>query len=157
MEMTWQVKVRIGAAFAVGALLIGVAVFGMVAGGDLQRPVLAANLGLDEVLVLAAAAMVSGFAAYLFSRPYGWDIGVLAVPAGLAVLAARSGVVATLFQQRPGAEFRADMFSSLRLGAVFWLAIVAAGFLGVALGQMAAEKKDLRRQVLDFWGKKESR
>jgi hypothetical protein len=78
-----------------------------------------------------ALAFVIGLASYFLSWPYGSQIGVLAVPAGLAVWAARSGDIGTLMQLNTPIIRREQIFSTLRLEPLLWLAVVMAGLLGV--------------------------
>jgi hypothetical protein len=84
---------------------------------------------------LVALAFAAGLIGYFVSWPYGREIGILAAPSGLAVWAFRSGTMANLIQQNPTATQRQELVASLRFEPIFWLVVVAAGFLGVLLGQ----------------------
>ena len=91
-------------------------------------------------MVLVLLAFVTGLVAYFASWPHGREIGILAVPFGLSVWAMRSGTVGGLLQQIPTVSQRQVLFSSLKWEPVFWLAMVAAGFAGVVLGQRIYSK-----------------
>lgn len=92
-------------------------------------------MGYDRVPALAALAFLAGLIAYFVSWPYGREIGILAVPSGLAVWAVRSGSMAALIQQNPTVAQRQELVASLRFEPILWLAVVVAGFAGVLLGQ----------------------
>jgi hypothetical protein len=59
----------------------------------------------------------------------------LAVPAGLAIWAVRGGNMAELMRLAPTLAQRQVLFAALKWEPIFWLAIVAAGFGGVLIGQ----------------------
>jgi hypothetical protein len=75
-----------------------------------------------------------GLVSYFLSWPYGSRIGILAVPAGLAVWAVRGGNMGTLMQLNTSVERREQLLAVMRWEPLLWLAIVGAGFLGVFLG-----------------------
>jgi len=133
MELSLAMKLRIFGAVAIGVIVIGL----------LGRP-LAAPSGSDGVVSLVSGAMtvsgavalvslaaLTGFAAYFLSWPNGQEIGVLAVPAGLAIWAVRCGDMASLVQLNSSLAEREALFSALRLEPIFWLLVVGAGFGGV--------------------------
>jgi hypothetical protein len=95
-------------------------------------------------MILVALALLTGLAAYFAAWPFGREIGILAVPAGLAVWAIRSNNIANLIQINPGILQRKELFNAIRWEPVFWLAIIAAGFLGVLLGQMIYGAKTIK-------------
>jgi hypothetical protein len=133
-------KLRIAAAIAIGAVLIGLLAWPLVSPSDPLAPVRAANLSLAGAVVLAALAVLAGLLAYFASWPYGREIGILAVPSGLAVWAIRSASMARLTQLHPNFAQRQALFAALRWEPVFWLAIAAAGLVGVLLGQRIRPK-----------------
>jgi hypothetical protein len=141
VELSWLTKLRLAASLALGAALIGFLAWPLIAPHDPFGPVLAANLTLPGLLILAFLALIAGFLAYFLSWPHGREIGILAVPAGLAVWAARSGSVAQILQQNPDLSHRQQLFSAFRFEPLFWLAIVALGFAGVLLGRLIASPK----------------
>jgi hypothetical protein len=135
-------KLRIAAAAATGVILIGI----------LARPLAAptepsaalslhtGTLSLGSAIVLAVLAVLAGLIAYFFTWPHGREIGILAVPSGLAFWAVRSGTMASLMQHTAAAQ-RQELFATLKWEPVFWLAIVAAGFAGVMLAQKISGRK----------------
>jgi hypothetical protein len=124
-------KLRITAAAAAGILLIGILGWPIAAP---QEPFGIVSLpGLWGGFVLIILAFFTGVLGYFFSWPYGREIGILAVPAGLCVWAVRAGSIASVIQQHPSLAERQTFFSALRWESFFWLAVVGAGFLGVLL------------------------
>ncbi len=141
MELSFLMKVRIAAAAAVGVVLIGILAWPLVAPVEALGAVLAGNMDFGDKIILAGLAILAGFATYFLSWPYGREIGILAVPAGLAVWAVRSCTVASLIQQSPALAQRQQFFAALKWEGLFWLAIVAAGFLGVLLAQRISSQR----------------
>ncbi len=135
MELSWLIKLRIAAAVAAGVVLIGILAWPLAAPPEPFGAVLAGAMSLGGKMTLAGLAFLAGFAAYFLSWPYGREIGILAVPAGLAVWAVRSGSVAGLMQLNPTLAQRQAVFAALKWEPIFWLAMVAAGFAGVLLGE----------------------
>ncbi|MEA3226387.1 MAG: hypothetical protein U9Q07_10595 [Planctomycetota bacterium] len=130
MELSWLMKLRIAAAAAVGVVLLYL----------VARPLADSSeaigaIGYNRAAALVALAFPAGLIAYFVSWPHGREIGILAAPSGLAVLAVRSGSIATLIQQNPTIAQRQELVASLRFEPILWLAIIAAGFAGVLLGQ----------------------
>jgi hypothetical protein len=133
MELTWSIRLRIAAAAAVGIAVIGVYAWPMVAPADPFGVVSVANstIGSYDVLVLLGMAFGVGLIAYFLSWPYGNKIGILAVPAGLAVWAIRSGNIGTLMQFNTSIVRREQIYSTFCWEPLLWLSMVAAGYLGV--------------------------
>lgn len=139
MELSWQMKLRIAGSAAVGVLLIGVAAWPLASPEPMGAVSLAVNgFGIGGAILLAILAFVSGALGYLVSRPWGREIGVLAVPSGLAIWAIRSGSMAGLMQNNPGLAQRQALLSMLTLESAFWLFIVAVGFAGVMVSSKIA-------------------
>jgi hypothetical protein len=136
MELSWLMRFRIAASVATGAILIGIWAWPLAAPIDPFQPVslLAGTITLGDAITLGVLALLAGLIAYFLSWPYGREIGILAVPAGLALWAVRSGNMASLMQSNPTLAQRQAIFAALRWEPIFWLAIVAAGFAGVWLG-----------------------
>ena len=130
MELSLLMKLRIGAAMAVGVVLVGILAWQMAG-----PPEPAGAIGGDGAIILILLAFVAGLGAYFISWPYGRQIGVLAAPSGLAVWAVRSGSMAALMQLNPTVTQRQEVLAALRCEPIFWLAVVAAGFAGVLLGE----------------------
>jgi len=142
VELSLLMRLRIAAALATGVILIGILAWPLAAPpepfGVVSLPTGVITLG--GAITLALLAVLVGFIAYFFSWPYGREIGILAVPAGLAVWAVRSGSIANLMQQNPTAAQRIALFAVLKWEPFFWLAVLAAGFAGVLLAQQMATK-----------------
>ena len=140
MELSWPMKLRIAAAATVGVLLIGILAW------PLAEPFSAVKaMGSRGAVVLVVLAFVAGFIGYFVSWPFGREIGILAVPSGLAIWAVRSGSMAGLIQLNPTPPQRQALVASLRLEPFFWLIIVAAGFAGVLLGRKICSSKNLKQ------------
>jgi hypothetical protein len=135
MELSWPMKLRIAAAVATGVVLIGILAWPMAVPSEPLGAVRASNLGLGGAITLLMLAFLAGFIAYFVSWPYGREIGILAAPSGLAVWAVRCGSMTTLMQLYPTETQRQAILTTLKWDSIFWLAVVAAGFAGVLLGQ----------------------
>jgi len=104
--------------------------------------VLSGNLSFGGAIILAVLAFSAGFIGYFISWPHGREIGILAVPSGLAIWAVRCGNMADLMRVNPTLAQRQAVFAALKWEPIFWLAIVAAGFGGVLLGQKIRSKPE---------------
>jgi len=132
-------KLRIAGTAVLGGLLIGVLAWPMVRPADPFMPVTIPTV--LSAAALAALAILTGFLAYFLTWPYGEKIAILAVPAGLAVWAIRCGSLGQLLQTTQTLAARKAIFTSIKYEPLFWLAIVAAGFLGVLIAQMISQRK----------------
>ncbi len=142
MELSWTMKLRIAAAATVGVILIGILAWSLATPSQTTDAV---SLGGGVTVVLLA--LLTGLIAYFVSWPHGREIGILAVPFGLTIWAVRSGTVAALLQLNPTDAERQSLFASLRWQSFFWLAVVAAGFVGPLLcHKILSRKKDAPRQ-----------
>jgi hypothetical protein len=140
MELSWPMKLRIAAAATIGVLLIGILAW------PFAEPFSAVKaMGSRGAVVLVVLAFVAGFIGYFVSWPFGREIGILAVPFGLAIWAVRSGSMAGLIQLNPTVAQRQALVASLRLEPFFWLIIVAAGFAGVLLGRKVCSSKNMEQ------------
>lgn len=135
MELSWAMKLRIAAAAAVGVVLIGIIAWPLSEPSQTTGAI--SHSGAATLLVLA---LLAGFIGYFVSWPHGREIGILAVPFGLAVWAVRSGSMATLIQLNPTDAERHVVVQSLRWQSVFWLVVVAAGFAGPLLCRKIVSK-----------------
>jgi hypothetical protein len=133
VELTWSIRLRIAAAAAVGIAVLGVYAWPMVAPADPFGVVSIINgtIGSYDVLVLLGLAFGVGLVAYFLSWPYGSRIGILAVPAALAVWAVRCGSMGTVLQLNTSIVRRQQIYSTFCWEPLLWLSIVAAGYLGV--------------------------
>jgi len=128
-------KLRIAAAAAVGVVLIGILAWPLAEPSKPQGAVCVNELSLSAAAMLVFLAVLTGLIAYFVSWPHGREIGILAVPLGLAVWAVRSSSMAGLMQLNPAPEHRQALLASFKWEPLFWLAIVAAGFAGALLGE----------------------
>ncbi|MBN2181922.1 MAG: hypothetical protein JW715_08395 [Sedimentisphaerales bacterium] len=135
MELSWTMKLRIAAAAAVGIVFVGILAWPWGSPPDPFGSVLFKAIDTSGIVTLLIMAFLAGLIAYFAAWPYGWEIGVLAVPFGLCVWAVRAGKVAALMQLNATVTQRQTLFASLRWEPIFWLMVVAAGFAGVVLGQ----------------------
>lgn len=146
MELSWVMKLRIAAAAAVGMALIGF--LGWQFAGT------SGSVGFGGAVILVLLAFLAGLISFFLAWPYGWEIGILAAPFGLAVWAVRSGTMANLIRLHPTFEQRQTLIASLRWEPIIWLLIVAAGFAGPLLCRMMLSKKELKaekkKQKYDF-------
>jgi hypothetical protein len=135
MELTSINKLRIAAVAALGIVVLGLLAWPLAAPADPLSPVRAWSIGSSGTLALLVLAFGLGFVGYFLAWPHGREIGILAVPFGLAVWAGRSGPMRALMQTYPQPSEREALASSLRFEPVYWLLVVAAGFAGVLLAQ----------------------
>jgi hypothetical protein len=135
VELTWLIRLRIAASAAVGIIVLGIYAWPIVAPPDPFGVVSVVNGTISpyDVLVLLGLAFGAGLVAYFLSWPYGSQIGILAVPAGLAVWAVRSGNIGTLMQLDNSVVLRQQIYSTFCWEPLLWLALVIAGYLGVFL------------------------
>ena len=143
MELSLIMRLRIAAAAAVGIILIGIFAWPLAEPIDPFAAVslFAGDMSAYGAIALAGLALLTGLLAYFAAWPYGRQIGILAVPSGLAIWAIRTGSVANLVRLNPTVTQRQDLFAALRWEPVYWLAVVAVGFLGVLLGQKISQQK----------------
>jgi len=128
-------KLRIAVACAIGIVLIGVLAWPLAVPSEPFGAVFFGSMSWGGRVTLLALGFVAGFIGYFLAWPYGREIGILAVPAGLAIWALRSGSMANLLKQHPTLAQRQALFAGLQWEPLIWLAIVGAGFAGVLVGQ----------------------
>ena len=152
MELSWLMKTRIAIAAAIGVVLVGYVAWPWDNPPDPYGSVLVKVIGMSTIVTLFIMAFLAGLIAYFAAWPYGKEIGVLAVPFGLAVWAIRAGTVGGLMQNNPTVEQQTIIFSILRWEPIFWLLVVGAGFGGVVLGQKirtsARSQKDSGMKII---------
>ncbi|MHC4395870.1 MAG: hypothetical protein ACYS1A_09465 [Planctomycetota bacterium] len=135
-------KLRIAVALAVGVLLLGILAWPLAQPTEQAGIVSLSAISLDGVIALVVLALLAGFLAYFLSWPYGLQIGILAVPAGLTIWAVRTGDITGIIQLNPTSlSYRQELFASLKWEPIFWLIIVATGFIGVLLAHIISSKK----------------
>lgn len=130
MELSWFMKLRIAAVAAVGVGLVGILADWMAVPSGPNG-----DISFNGAAILAVLAFLAGFIGYFVSWPYGRHIGILAAPFGLTVWAIHADSMASLMQFRPTVAQRQELLAQIRWEPIFWLFIVAAGFLGVLLAK----------------------
>jgi hypothetical protein len=135
MELSGLMKLRITAAIVTGVVLIGILAWPLASSSEPLSAVRAGDVSLGGAIILVILAFLAGLIAYFVSWPYGREIGILAVPSGLAIWAVRSSSMAALLQLNPAVEQRQALLATFKWDSIFWLVIVAAGFAGVLLGK----------------------
>ncbi len=135
MELSWISKTRIFAVMALGALVIGVLNWPAAKPDDPAGLVSLQNLSVVQSLLLLVMAVGLGFVGFFMAWPYGCQIGLLAVPSGLAIWASRSASVSKTLALIPDMQARHDLFGSMRFESLYWLAVVYAGWGGVQLAK----------------------
>jgi general stress protein CsbA len=138
-ELPWPVKLKVTATLLLGIILIG---FLAPLGTPVEPFGVISVPTFGGAVTLAGLAVLVGFIGYFLSWPYGREIGILAVPAGLAIWAVRGGNMAELMRLAPTLAQRQVLFAALKWEPIFWLAIVAAGFGGVLIGQKIIAKHE---------------
>jgi hypothetical protein len=124
-------------------VVVGVWAWSWAAPNDPMGLVRTSNMSLANQVLLIGVAGLLGFVCYYLAWPYGFEVGVLAVPAGLAVWASRSGSVASLLQAFPSAEQRVNVFSGLRWDAFYWVLVVFAGIGGAYVARKLSPSPSL--------------
>lgn len=137
-ELPWLVKLKITAVMLVGIILIGFFAWPLVSPVDPLGVVSVPAFG--GAIALIVLAVLAGFIGYFISWPDGREIGIVAVPTGLAVWAVRCGSMADLMRLNPTLAQRQELLAVIKWEPVFWLAVVAAGFGGVRIGQLIASR-----------------
>jgi hypothetical protein len=133
MELSWITRVRVTAVLLLGAIGLGIAAWPIVAPADPVAVVSASYLHPAGGLALVGLCAAAGFVAYFAAWPFGRHIGLLAVPAGLAVWALRSQDMFKPMQMAGNVPERLAVFAHLRWDSLFWLCLVGAGTAGVWL------------------------
>ena len=146
MELTWPIRIRIIASAVVGIFLIGILCWPLAAPAEPLGIVYLQNLTGLGLFYLIAVSLLCGIISYFIARPYGKEIGILAVPAGLAILSIRCGNIANIMQINADIQSKLSIYNNLRFESFFWLLLVLAGFAGVFAADLIpgakAENKD---------------
>ena len=137
-ELSWPVKLKVTATLLAGIILIG---FWAPLGTPVEPFRVISVPAFGGAAVLAGLAVLTGFIGYFLSWPNGREIGILAVPAGLALWAVRGGNMAELMQLAPTLAQRQGLFEALKWEPIFWLAVVSAGFGGVLIGEYLVARR----------------
>jgi len=152
LELSWLMRLRIAAVAAMGIVLIGILGWRFAGQAEPFEVVSLKNISVTGVAVIGALSVLAGFAGFFIAWPYGKEIGVIAVPFGLAIWSIRSGSVANYIQLHGTIGQRLAFFSYLKWEGFFWLAIVLLGFLGVQIahsvrGKDEGDKKEVKKET----------
>jgi hypothetical protein len=139
MELSWLTRIKITAVLAVGVVIWGIVLWNYVAPGDPMGAVtlIGGRVSMFHLGIITLTAFGAGFFAYFVGWPYGREIGILAVPAGLAAWAARSSNMGELMQTHATVAERYSMYKTMEWDGFVWLAIAAAGYAGTVLASAA--------------------
>jgi len=134
MELSWLTRAKVTAVLVLGIVVWGVPLWHFVTLDDPMGAVtLSGHISTTHIAMTIGIAFAVGFAAYFIAWPYGREIGILAVPAGLAAWAARSGDMAELMRTHADVVQRQTLYRSLSLEGFVWFAIAAVGYCGVMI------------------------
>jgi hypothetical protein len=151
MELSLLMRLRIAASVATGVILIGILAWPLASSSEPLNAVRATEISVGGLITLVVLSFLTGLIGYFVSWPHGREIGILAVPSGLMVWAVRSGSMSSLMQLYPSVEHRRAIYTSFILDCAFWLALVAAGFIGVLLAHkiMSGSRRTIRQKRPD--------
>ena len=134
MELSWLTRIKVTAVLVLGIVVWGVVLWHFVSLDDPMGAVtLAGHISVAHIAMTIITAVVVGFAAYFIAWPYGREIGILAVPAGLAAWAVRSGDMAELMRTHADVVQRQNLYRALGWEGIVWFAIAGVGYCGVML------------------------
>lgn len=143
MELSIINRLRIAAVFAIGIVIMGFLAWPLVVSDDPSAAITlhGGQVDIISMLLCLALAVVLGAAAYFVSYPYGYEIGPLVVPAGLATWACRGGDMTSLIRMHNTIQGRTALYAALRWEGLFWLVVITAGFAGVYLAMKISKGK----------------
>lgn len=145
-ELSWLSKIRLIIALAIGVFLVGILPWKNIQPAEHGVfALLSGTINPQDLMICGLYALAAGFLASIISTPLGFQIGVLAAPAGMAAWSFRSASLSTLFQAAPDVNSRMAVYSKLHLEAFIWLVLFLLGFVGA----YAADKL-LRRKTLNL-------
>ena len=135
MELSWLTRIKVTAVLTLGVVVWGVYMWHYVAPDDPMGAVtlISSKISPAHIGLTILVAFIAGFLAYFLAWPYGREIGILAVPAGLAAWAIRSGNMAELMQTHTAVPERLTLYRSLGWEGFVWFAVAAAGYAGTVL------------------------
>lgn len=145
--VSWRMRLRIIAAMVIGTVLIGFLAWPLVRPLDPLGPItiFTGHISLFDTVICLILAYLAGIGAFFACTPYGNEIAPLAAPAGLAVWALGPGDMTALLRLNHTLAQRQQVYAVLKWEGLFWLAIVAAGYLGCFTAKVLtkAKSKDL--------------
>jgi hypothetical protein len=143
-ELSWLTRTRIVIAYAIGVLAVIYSPF--------HAPQTSANIFFSflngfvnpsNLIIWAGASLALGFIVSAICTPYGFQIGVITVPAALSVWAFKSSDLSNLFQASPDVNSRLAVYSAIRFESFTWLILVLLGFAGAYAADKLLRRKDL--------------
>jgi hypothetical protein len=153
MELTWLMRLRIGAAAVIGVVLVGIIAWPWGNPPDPYGTIFIKSIGLNGIVTLMIMAFLAGLIAYFATWPYGKEIGILAVPFGISIWAVRAGSVSYLMQMNTAVEIniavqrRQELLSMFQYESLFWIAVLIVGFAGVILGEKIRPAKKYKAET----------
>lgn len=135
MELSVFTRIKVFFALAIGVILLGFGCWRFVAPSVAQAPMVfyGGIVSLTSLLPCIIAAFLAGFLSCFIAKPYGREIGILAVPAGLAAFTFRSGNMTDLLRSHSLLADRVAFYASMRWEGLLWLTVVLAGVCGTML------------------------
>jgi len=139
----WRIRLRIIAAMLIGTILLGFLAWPLVRPRDPLAPVtvFTGYISLFDTIIFLILAYLSGFGAFFACTPYGSEIAPLAAPAGIAVWALGPGDMTELLRLNHTLVQRQQLYDVIKWEGLFWLAIIAAGLLGMLTAQVPTKTK----------------
>ena len=141
--VSFLTRVRAGLVMGIGVILLGVIAWPMLkpalplAGVTLYE----GDISILDAVVCIGLAFLSGLVSYFVATPYGRQLAPLAAPSGMAYIAFRSGDMLSLINVNNTLQERIDLYAALKWEGFFFIAIIAAGYLGVLTALKLTGKK----------------
>lgn len=133
VTMKWLLRLRIVAVMGIGVFLLA-----FVAGPIVTPKIPLGTVTLYQndisflqVITCLVLAFLTGLVSFFVAGNDGRAIGPLAVPAGLAVWAMKTGNMTSLLLTNHTLPQRQAVYGTLKWEAFFWLLLVLAGYFGV--------------------------
>jgi len=141
--VSFLTRVRAGLVMGIGVVILGVIAWPFL---KPALPLTGITLYEGDISVLDAViclvlAFLSGLISYFVATPYGRQLAPLAAPSGMAYIAFRSGDMLSLINVNHTLKERIDLYAALKWEGFFFIAIVAAGYLGVLTAMKLSGKK----------------
>ncbi len=152
-NVPWLMRIRILASLCIGALIVGALGYLFLRPEDPLGTIslFGTDISPVQAVILVALGFLAGVLATLACYPFGNVLGPYAAPAGIAVWVFCSGGIKQLLLTNSAFQQRNTLYAFLRWEAVFWLAVCAAGYVGVILATKLIHTKAivLGRQPAD--------
>lgn len=154
MELSIINRIRIGAVLAIGIIVMGFLAWPLVAADDPLAAVTlyGGQIDIVSMILCVVLAFVVGVVSYFVSYPYGYEMGPLAVPAGVATWACRGGDMTSVIRMHNTLEGRTALYAAMKWEGLFWLLLIAAGFAGVYIAMKISRGKPGSEYSIDQGG-----